>query len=140
MTKDLQTVTVGALVTYSSTMSWRRLPKIADLPSDIMERSQGAILAEVSERRWRRSRPTASAFNAESDRKGRQRAERIWRVGPAGAADRVRALPGLCHQWARGGRQLRRSGPGSRPMHATADRRRGDRAESARDCARPIST
>ena len=50
MTKDLQTVTVGALVTYYVDDVVSAIAKIADLPSDIMERSQGAILAEVSER------------------------------------------------------------------------------------------
>lgn len=49
MTKDLQTVTVGALVTYFVDDIVAALSKVADLPSDIMERSQGAILAEVSE-------------------------------------------------------------------------------------------
>ena len=49
MTKDLKTVTVGALVTYYIDDVVSALAKIADLPSDIMERSQGAILAEVSE-------------------------------------------------------------------------------------------
>ena len=50
MTKDMQTVTVGALVTYYVDDVVSAVAKIADLPSDIMERSQGAILAEVSER------------------------------------------------------------------------------------------
>ena len=49
MTKDLRTVIVGALVTYFVDDVVAALAKIADLPSDIMERSQGAILAEVSE-------------------------------------------------------------------------------------------
>ena len=43
MTKDLKTVTVGALVTYYVDDVVSALAKIADLPSDIMERSQGAI-------------------------------------------------------------------------------------------------
>ena len=65
MTKDLQTVTVGALVTYYVDDMVSALSKIADLPSDIMERSQGAILAEVSSQHARGypSR-TALAFNA----------------------------------------------------------------------------
>jgi regulator of protease activity HflC (stomatin/prohibitin superfamily) len=50
MTKDLKTVTVGALVTYVVDDIVSALVKIADLPSDIIERSQGAILAEVGER------------------------------------------------------------------------------------------
>jgi regulator of protease activity HflC (stomatin/prohibitin superfamily) len=49
MTKDLRTVTVGALVTYFVDDIVAAISKIADLPSDIMERSQGAILAQVSE-------------------------------------------------------------------------------------------
>ena len=49
MTKDLRTVTVGALVTYFVDDVVAALSKIADLPSDIMERTQGAILTEVSE-------------------------------------------------------------------------------------------
>jgi regulator of protease activity HflC (stomatin/prohibitin superfamily) len=49
MTKDMRTVTVGALVTYIVDDVVSAVAKIADLPSDIMERSQGAILAEVSE-------------------------------------------------------------------------------------------
>ena len=50
MTKDLKTVTVGALVTYVVDDIVSALVKIADLPSDIIERSQGAILAEVGKR------------------------------------------------------------------------------------------
>jgi regulator of protease activity HflC (stomatin/prohibitin superfamily) len=49
MTKDLRTVMVGALVTYYVDDIVSALSKIADLPSDIMERSQGALLAVVSE-------------------------------------------------------------------------------------------
>ena len=49
MTRDLKTVTVGALVTYYIDDVVSALAKVADLPSDIMERSQGAILAQVSE-------------------------------------------------------------------------------------------
>jgi regulator of protease activity HflC (stomatin/prohibitin superfamily) len=48
MTKDLRTVTVGALVTYFVDEVVTALTKIADLPSDVIERSQGAILTEVS--------------------------------------------------------------------------------------------
>ena len=48
MTKDLQTVIVGALVTYVVDDIVAALAKIADLPSDIMERSLEAILTEVS--------------------------------------------------------------------------------------------
>ena len=49
MTKDLRTVVVGALVTYFVDDVVAALARLADLPSDIMERSQGAILAEVGE-------------------------------------------------------------------------------------------
>lgn len=49
MTKDLRTVIVGALVTYCIDDVVMALAKVADLPSDIMERSQGAILAEIGE-------------------------------------------------------------------------------------------
>jgi regulator of protease activity HflC (stomatin/prohibitin superfamily) len=48
MTKDLKTVIVGALVTYHILDVVSALAKIADLPSDIMERSMEAILSEVS--------------------------------------------------------------------------------------------
>ena len=56
MTKDLRTVTAGALVTYYIDDVIAALAKVADLPSDIMERSQAAIFAEMSESTWRRSR------------------------------------------------------------------------------------
>lgn len=49
MTKELRTVIVGALVTYTVDDVVSALARIADLPSDIMERSLEAILAEVSE-------------------------------------------------------------------------------------------
>jgi regulator of protease activity HflC (stomatin/prohibitin superfamily) len=49
MTKDLKTVIVGALVTYVVDDVVAAISKIADLPSDVIERSQGAILGEVSE-------------------------------------------------------------------------------------------
>ena len=47
MTKDRQTVLVGALVTYYVDDVVSAVAKIADLASDVMERSQGAIFAEV---------------------------------------------------------------------------------------------
>ncbi len=106
MTKDLQTVIVGALVTYVVDDVVAALAKIADLPSDIMERSQEAILTEVSKQTLEDIQADRAAFNAQPDRGGEQRAERLRRVRPAGAADRVRALPGLCHQRACGHRQL----------------------------------
>jgi regulator of protease activity HflC (stomatin/prohibitin superfamily) len=64
MTKDLQTVTVGALVTYYVDDVVAAIAHIADLPSDIMERSQGAILAEVSERTLQEIQSDRLAFNA----------------------------------------------------------------------------
>jgi regulator of protease activity HflC (stomatin/prohibitin superfamily) len=63
MTKDLKTVTVGALVTYYIDDVVAALAKIADLPSDIIERSQGAILAEVSERTMEEIQRDRIAFN-----------------------------------------------------------------------------
>jgi len=64
MTKDMQTVTVGALVTYYVDDVVSAIAKIADLPSDIMERSQGAILAEVSERTLKEIQSDRISFNA----------------------------------------------------------------------------
>jgi regulator of protease activity HflC (stomatin/prohibitin superfamily) len=64
MTKDLRTVTVGALVTYVVDDVVSAVAKIADLPSDIMERSQGAILAEVSDRTLEEIQVNRLAFNA----------------------------------------------------------------------------
>ena len=72
MTKDLKTVIVGALVTYVVDDVVSALAKIADLPSDIMERSQGAILTEVSKQTLEEIQADRSAFNAEPDRSGRQ--------------------------------------------------------------------
>ncbi len=63
MTKDLKTVTVGALVTYYIDDVVAALVKIADLPSDIMERSQGAILSLVSERTLEEIQRDRVAFN-----------------------------------------------------------------------------
>jgi regulator of protease activity HflC (stomatin/prohibitin superfamily) len=63
MTRDLKTVTVGALVTYYIDDVIAALVKIADLPSDIIERSQGAILAEVSERTLEEIQRDRVAFN-----------------------------------------------------------------------------
>lgn len=49
MTKDLKTVMVGALVTYYVDDVVQAVTKIADLPSDVMERSQGAIFSEIAD-------------------------------------------------------------------------------------------
>lgn len=48
MTKDYKTVIVGALVTYHIDDVVSALAKIADLASDVMERSQGAIYETIS--------------------------------------------------------------------------------------------
>jgi regulator of protease activity HflC (stomatin/prohibitin superfamily) len=64
MTKDHKTVTVGALVTYYVDDVVSAIAHIADLPSDIMERSQGAILAEVSERTMEEIQADRVGFNA----------------------------------------------------------------------------
>ena len=49
MTKDLKTVIVGALVTYTVEDVILAIAKVADLPSDIIERSQEAMFAVVGE-------------------------------------------------------------------------------------------
>lgn len=64
MTKDMRTVTAGALVTYIVDDVVSAVAKIADLPSDIMERSQGAILAEISERTLQDIQANRASFNA----------------------------------------------------------------------------
>ena len=106
MTKDMKTVTVGALVTYYVDDVVSAVAKIADLPSDIMERSQGAIFAEISSRTLEDIQANRVAFNDGPDRKVGGSAQWLWRADPAGAADRVRALPRHRHQRARGGRKL----------------------------------
>jgi regulator of protease activity HflC (stomatin/prohibitin superfamily) len=65
MTKDLKTVTVGALVTYYIDDVVSAIAKIADLPSDIMERSQGAILASVADRTLEQVQYDRGGFNAD---------------------------------------------------------------------------
>jgi regulator of protease activity HflC (stomatin/prohibitin superfamily) len=64
MTKDLKTVVVGALVTYTVDDIVAAISKIADLPSDIMERSQGAILSAVSENTLAEIQADRVRFNA----------------------------------------------------------------------------
>jgi regulator of protease activity HflC (stomatin/prohibitin superfamily) len=64
MTKDLQVVTAGALVTYFVDDIVAALAKVADLPSDIMERSQAAIYAEISENTLQTIQADRTAFNA----------------------------------------------------------------------------
>jgi regulator of protease activity HflC (stomatin/prohibitin superfamily) len=63
MTKDLKTVTVGALVTYYVDDIVSAVVKIADLPSDVMERSQGAIFAAISEMTVEQVQANRAAFN-----------------------------------------------------------------------------
>jgi regulator of protease activity HflC (stomatin/prohibitin superfamily) len=63
MTRDLKTVTVGALVTYYIDDIVSAVAKIADLPSDVIERSQGAILAVISERTIEQVQADRIAFN-----------------------------------------------------------------------------
>jgi regulator of protease activity HflC (stomatin/prohibitin superfamily) len=63
MTKDLKTVIVGALVTYYIDDVVAALSKIADLPSDVMERSMEAILTEVSENTMVEIQGDRPAFN-----------------------------------------------------------------------------
>jgi regulator of protease activity HflC (stomatin/prohibitin superfamily) len=63
MTKDLKTVIVGALVTYFVDDIVTALSKVADLPSDIMERSMEAILTEVSEKTLAETQSDRMAFN-----------------------------------------------------------------------------
>ncbi len=48
MTKDKQTVMVGALVTYYVDDIVAAVAQIADLASDVMERSQGAIFSAIA--------------------------------------------------------------------------------------------
>lgn len=48
MTKDHKTVIVGALVTYYIDDIVAAVSKIADLPSDVIERSQSEVLAAVA--------------------------------------------------------------------------------------------
>jgi regulator of protease activity HflC (stomatin/prohibitin superfamily) len=64
MTKDLRTVVVGALVTYFVDDVIAAVAKIADLPSDVIERSQGAILAEVCKHTMEEIQSDRLRFNA----------------------------------------------------------------------------
>jgi regulator of protease activity HflC (stomatin/prohibitin superfamily) len=65
MTRDLKTVTVGALVTYHVNDTIAAIVHIADLASDVIERSQGAILAAVAERTIEEIQGDRIAFNAD---------------------------------------------------------------------------
>lgn len=65
MTKDMKTVTVGALVTYYVNDVVAALSQIADLASDVIERSQGAILAAVADRTMEEIQKDRLGFNQE---------------------------------------------------------------------------
>ena len=65
MTKDLKTVTVGALVTYHINDVVAAGVHIADLQSDVIERSQAAILAAVSRNTIESVQSDRLAFNQE---------------------------------------------------------------------------
>jgi regulator of protease activity HflC (stomatin/prohibitin superfamily) len=64
MTKDLRTVIVGGLVTYVIDDIVSALAKIVDLPSDIMERTQGAMLSAVSQNTLEEIQGDRPAFNS----------------------------------------------------------------------------
>lgn len=63
MTKDLKTVLVGALVTYTVDDVVSAIAKIVDLPSDVMERSMEAILAEVADHTLEETQADRLLFN-----------------------------------------------------------------------------
>lgn len=65
MTKDLKTVTVGALVTYHINNVVAAAVHIADLQSDVIERSQAAILAAVSKNTVETIQADRLGFNKE---------------------------------------------------------------------------
>ena len=64
MTRDLKTVIVGALVTYHVNNIVAAIAKIADLPSDVIERSQGAILNSVGEMTLEEIQRNRMVFNS----------------------------------------------------------------------------
>lgn len=64
MTKDLKTVIVGALVTYYVDNVVAAIAEIADLPSDVMERTQGALLAEIGKKTMEEIQADRNAFSA----------------------------------------------------------------------------
>ncbi len=63
MSKDQQTIIVGALVTYYVDDIVAALAHIADLASDVIERAQGAILNEVSKNTLDEIQADRWAFN-----------------------------------------------------------------------------
>jgi regulator of protease activity HflC (stomatin/prohibitin superfamily) len=64
MSSDHKTIIVGALVTYYVDDIIAALAHIADLASDVIERSQGAILNEVSNHTLEEIQADRAAFNA----------------------------------------------------------------------------
>jgi regulator of protease activity HflC (stomatin/prohibitin superfamily) len=65
MTKDLKTVTVGSLVTYHINDVVAAAVNIADLASDVIERSQAAILIAVSKHTVESIQGDRQGFNKE---------------------------------------------------------------------------
>ncbi len=65
MTKDLKTVTCGSLVTYHINDIVAAAVNIADLASDVIERSQAAILAAVSKHTIESIQADRVGFNME---------------------------------------------------------------------------
>ena len=63
MTRDHETVIVGALVTYYIDDIVSAVAKIADLPSDVIERSQSEVLAAVAETSIKEVQADRLAFN-----------------------------------------------------------------------------
>lgn len=63
MTSDMQTVLVGALVTYYVDDVVSAGAKIADLASDVIERAQGAIFAEVARSTVQEIQTDRGSFN-----------------------------------------------------------------------------
>jgi regulator of protease activity HflC (stomatin/prohibitin superfamily) len=64
MSSDHKTIIVGALVTYYVDDIVAALAHIADLASDVIERSQGAILNEISKHTLHEIQSDRAAFNA----------------------------------------------------------------------------
>lgn len=65
MTKDQQTVMVGALITYYVDDVVAAIAQIADLASDVMERSQGAIFVAITAHTLEEIHADRSQFNTE---------------------------------------------------------------------------
>lgn len=63
MTSDMKTVVAGALVTYHVDDVVSAVAKIADLASDVMERTQGAIFDEISRNTLEEIQNSRGGFN-----------------------------------------------------------------------------